>query len=70
MGWDKRYCLQHIENEKNLPGGVDYTTVHFFGDKTFKGGNDNEIFEDPRTVGHSVKDPEDTMVQLRELFGL
>ncbi|KAK5173416.1 Phosphomannomutase 1 [Saxophila tyrrhenica] len=69
-GWDKRYCLQHIENEKNLQGGVDYTTIHFFGDKTFKGGNDNEIYEDPRVVGHSVKDPEDTMKQLRELFKL
>jgi phosphomannomutase len=69
-GWDKRYCLQHVENEKNLPGGVEYTTIHFFGDKTFKGGNDNEIFEDSRTVGHTVKDPDDTARQLKELFGL
>jgi phosphomannomutase len=70
QGWDKRYCLQHIENEKNLPGGVEYTTIHFFGDKTFKGGNDHEIFEDPRTIGHSVTDPEDTMKQLKEIFSI
>ncbi|KXL48571.1 hypothetical protein M433DRAFT_178298 [Acidomyces richmondensis BFW] len=70
QGWDKRYCLQHIENEKTLPGGVDYTTIHFFGDKTFKGGNDFEIFEDARTIGHTVKDPEDTMAQLKQLFDL
>lgn len=53
-----------------MPGGVEYTTIHFFGDKTFKGGNDNEIFDDPRTVGHTVKNPEDTMQQLKELFSL
>ncbi|KAK5134299.1 hypothetical protein LTR08_006728 [Meristemomyces frigidus] len=69
-GWDKTYCLQHIANEKNLPGGVEYTTIHFFGDKTHKGGNDYEIYEDSRTVGHSVKDPADTMAQVKELFDL
>ncbi|KAK7550671.1 eukaryotic phosphomannomutase [Phyllosticta citricarpa] len=67
-GWDKTYCLQHIENEKNLPGGVDYTTIYFFGDKTYKGGNDWEIYEDPRTVGHSVKNPEETAEELKKLF--
>ena len=51
-----------------MPDGVDYTTIHFFGDKTFKGGNDFEIFDDPRTIGHSVENPEDTMEQLRKLF--
>ncbi|KAI9759429.1 MAG: Phosphomannomutase [Chaenotheca gracillima] len=69
-GWDKTYCLQHIENEAKLPGGVDYKTIHFFGDKTYKGGNDYEIFDDPRTVGHTVTNPEDTATQLKALFGL
>nr|POE82755.1 phosphomannomutase [Quercus suber] len=69
-GWDKTYCLDHVLNEKNLPGGVEYTTIHFFGDKTFKGGNDFEIYEDPRTVGHSVTKPEDTMAELRKMFDL
>jgi len=70
-GWDKTYCLQHVEAEKERSGGkVDFTTVHFFGDKTYKGGNDWEIFEDRRTVGHAVGRPEDTMRVLRGLFGL
>jgi phosphomannomutase len=69
-GWDKTYCLQHLENEAKKPGGVEYTTIHFFGDKTFKGGNDYEIYNDPRTTGHAVNSPEDTMRIIRETFGL
>ena len=69
-GWNKTYCLQHIENDKKLPGGVDYTTIHFFGDKTFEGGNDYEIYEDSRTVGHSVENPDDCYKQIKETFGL
>ncbi|KOS18814.1 Phosphomannomutase [Escovopsis weberi] len=69
-GWDKTYCLQHIENEAKAPNGVEYKTIHFFGDKTFRGGNDYEIFNDPRTIGHTVKGPEDTMLILQELFNL
>ena len=68
-GWDKTYCLQHLKTEKSL-SGVDYTTIHFFGDKTYKGGNDYEIFEDSRTIGHSVESPKDTMRILKELFEL
>ena len=68
-GWDKTYCLKHVEAEKEL-SGIEYTTIHFFGDKTYKGGNDYEIFEDKRTVGHSVKSPEDTMRILKALFEL
>ncbi|KAK3328977.1 eukaryotic phosphomannomutase [Apodospora peruviana] len=69
-GWDKTYCLKHLENEAKKEGGIEYTTVHFFGDKTMVGGNDHEIFSDPRTVGHTVTGPEDTMAQIKELFGL
>ena len=69
-GWDKTYCLQHIEAEARRGDGeaVDYKTIHFFGDKTYKGGNDYEIYVDDRTVGHSVKNPEETMEVLKELF--
>lgn len=67
-GWDKTYCLGHLEKEAKKEGGIEYTTVHFFGDKTFKGGNDFEIYEDSRTTGHSVTGPEDTMKILKELF--
>ncbi|KAI9894090.1 MAG: Phosphomannomutase [Vezdaea aestivalis] len=69
-GWDKRYCLQHVEAEAKQDGGIKYDTIHFFGDKTFTGGNDNEIYEDPRTIGHSVNGPEDTLRIVKELFNL
>lgn len=62
-GWDKTYALQHVQDE-----GFDQ--IHFFGDKTYKGGNDYEIFEDERTIGHTVTSPEDTMRELRQLFDL
>lgn len=62
-GWDKTYCLKHLENE-----GFDQ--IHFFGDKTHKGGNDYEIFIDSRTIGHKVINPDDTMKQLEVFFNL
>jgi len=69
-GWDKTYCLQHIENEAKRPNGVEYKTIHFFGDKTFEGGNDYEIFSDSRTIGHTVTGPQDTIDELKKLFDL
>ncbi|KAF8920691.1 eukaryotic phosphomannomutase [Mucidula mucida] len=60
-GWDKTYALRHVEDEG-------FEEIHFFGDKTHKGGNDHEIFSDPRTVGHSVKSPLDTILLLKQLF--
>ncbi|QMW27543.1 hypothetical protein G4B84_002832 [Aspergillus flavus NRRL3357] len=68
-GWDKTYCLRHIEAEKDI-SGIKYKTIHFFGDKSFPGGNDYEIYTDSRTIGHAVKDPDDTMKQLKEIFQL
>ena len=68
-GWDKTYCLKHLEEEMAL-SGVEYTTIHFFGDKTFQGGNDYEIYEDRRTIGHAVDGPEDTIRILKGLFEL
>ncbi|KAI0523920.1 eukaryotic phosphomannomutase [Xylaria bambusicola] len=67
-GWDKTYCIKHLEDESKKPNGIEYNTIHFFGDKTFKGGNDWEIYTDPRVTGHSVKDPDDTRRILKELF--
>jgi phosphomannomutase len=67
-GWDKTYCLRYVEAEKVKEDGVDYKTIHFFGDKTEKGGNDYEIAEDPRTIAHPVQDPDDTIRQLKKLF--
>jgi len=59
-GWDKSFCLKYIEK--------DYDEIHFFGDKCYKGGNDHEIYEDERTIGHEVATPADTIKILKELF--
>ena len=60
-GWDKTYCLQFVEAD-----GFD--DIHFFGDKTFPGGNDLEIFESAKTHGHTVTSPADTQAQCTALF--
>ena len=59
-GWDKTYCLQFVTN--------DFGDIHFFGDKTYDGGNDFEIFTDPRTIGHEVKTFKDTVAILNEMI--
>lgn len=60
-GWDKTFCLQFIE-------GDGYEEIHFFGDKTSKGGNDYEIFSDERTIGHTVSSPTDTIEQVNHVL--
>ncbi|EDR05541.1 phosphomannomutase [Laccaria bicolor S238N-H82] len=60
-GWDKTFALGRVADEE-------FEEIHFFGDKTYKGGNDYEIFTDPRTIGHAVKHPEDTIRIVKELF--
>jgi len=60
-GWDKTYCLQYLKQD-----GI--TEIHFFGDKTSKGGNDYEIYEHPDTIGHTVKSPADTKKQVEEIL--
>lgn len=58
-GWDKTYALRFVEQFKD---------IHFFGDKTYPGGNDFEIFTSPRTIGHSVKNPDETMAICKKVF--
>ncbi|XP_057374303.2 uncharacterized protein LOC130695198 [Daphnia carinata] len=62
-GWDKTYALRFV-------GEDGYKEIHFFGDKTAPGGNDHEIYEDPRTIGHKVSSPEETIEQLKTLLHL
>ena len=62
-GWDKRFCLRHIE-------GHGFNEIHFYGDRTEEGGNDYQLYADPRTIGHAVTSPGDTMSQLKEHFQL
>ncbi|XP_012569096.1 phosphomannomutase [Cicer arietinum] len=59
QGWDKTYCLRYLDG---------FHEIHFFGDKTYKGGNDHEIYESEQTIGHTVTSPEDTMKQCQSLF--
>jgi len=62
-GWDKTYCLRHIEKEG-------FKTIHFFGDKAFKGGNDYEIYSHPLVTGHAIKNPDETATELKKIFNL
>jgi len=58
VGWDKTYCLRHVE---------EYDEIHFFGDKTREGGNDYEIYESDLTIGHRVTGPESLIKELKVL---
>lgn len=58
-GWDKRFCLQYV---------TEFDDIYFFGDKTHEGGNDYEIYEDERTIGHAVSSPEHTVRLCKEIF--
>jgi phosphomannomutase len=60
-GWDKTYCLNYINCSE-------YDEIHFFGDKTFDGGNDFEIFNHPDVIGHTTSGPDDTIKQCVSLF--
>ncbi|ORY69159.1 putative phosphomannomutase [Leucosporidium creatinivorum] len=63
VGWDKTFALRHVEKEN-------FVDIHFFGDRTYPGGNDFQLFHHPRTIGHTVTSPEDTIGQLKALFDL
>ncbi|CAG2174600.1 unnamed protein product [Oppiella nova] len=58
-GWDKTYCLRFVEK--------DFDKIYFFGDKTAPGGNDYEIYTDPRTIGYTVRSPEHTKQIIKQL---
>ncbi|SGZ21665.1 BQ5605_C021g09398 [Microbotryum silenes-dioicae] len=48
-GWNKTYALRHIEADN-------FREIHFFGDKTYKGGNDYEIYtENDRAFGRESR---------------
>ena len=63
-GWDKTYSLRYIEKNYN------FKEIHFFGDKTEPGGNDYEIYIDPRTISHKVETPNETKRILVDMFQL
>ena len=53
IGWDKTFCLQYVEKE--------FSDIFFYGDKTYDGGNDYEIFNDSRVKGRTTLGPDDTI---------
>lgn len=59
-GWDKTYCLQFLKDK--------YEKIYFFGDKTSPGGNDYEIFIDPRVESFSVKKYLETIYLMEKYF--
>lgn len=60
-GWDKTFCLQYLTH---------FDKIYFFGDKTFPGGNDYEIYSDARTIGYNVTSPEHTKQIVSQIFML
>lgn len=58
-GWDKTFCLNLLDKP--------FKRIYFFGDKTYPGGNDYEIYSDSRTIGIAVKNPADTLNQLKRI---
>lgn len=60
-GLNKTYCLNHIDKNE-------YKKIHFFGDKTYEGGNDYEIYVHPDVEGHKVDSPDDTLRILKEIL--
>lgn len=59
--WDKSYCLKFLKG---------FDKIYFFGDKTFPGGNDYELYSHPSTIGYRVDNPEHTMKLVSQLFGM
>jgi len=63
VGWDKSYIIDNsiIDKEK-------YTEIYFFGDRCEPNGNDYSLFIHPEVTGISVKNPEDTLLILKNNF--
>jgi phosphomannomutase len=59
-GLDKTRCLKYV--------GETYDEIHFVGDKVDKGGNDYEIYNDPRVIGHRTTNTENTRAILASLI--
>jgi phosphomannomutase len=56
---NKTFCLNYLDTKEE---------IHFFGDKTYKGGNDYEIYNDSRVIGHSVNSYLDTIDICKEIL--
>ena len=52
----------------NATQSVSWAVITSISDILLQDGNDYEIFSDPRTIGHSVSNPADTIRLVKELF--
>jgi phosphomannomutase len=59
--FDKIQVLDTITKE-------DYSEIHYFGDKYEKDGNDYNIINDERVIGHRVDNPNDTIKILKDFL--
>jgi phosphomannomutase len=60
-GLNKTFCLEHLPLHE-------FDNVYFFADKTDEGGNDYEIYHDPRVQGRRVTSWQDTARQVQVLL--
>jgi len=65
MKGSKRFTFLVIKHTRSAP---DNHRIIYAECLILKGGNDYEIFTDPRTIGHVVNSPTDTLRILAELF--
>ena len=57
--WDKTFSLKFLD---------EFKTIYFFGDQVEKGGNDYEIFVNPRTISKKVNSPEETIKYINKFL--
>jgi hypothetical protein len=67
-GWDKRYCLRHINTVCRSPLSPGYTRILFCGDRTAPGGNDHSLYACDQVEGFTVDSPKATERLLRAEF--
>ena len=59
-GWDKTYCLKHLEN---------YNKIYFIGDRCGAGGNDKELYDKLQpSNSFATKDPKNTIQIVENLI--
>jgi phosphomannomutase len=57
--WNKLQVLNNLNN---------YSEIHYFGDKWQENGNDYEIINSNKVIGHSVNNLNDTIMKLNNLL--
>jgi len=58
-GWDKTYCLKHIDNDR---------LIYFIGDKCHGDGNDRSLFEHSKTKAYETSGPSKTLLIIDDIL--